>query len=82
MSCRVFSRSLEECIMTWLITYARQHGFKSIIGKFTKTPKNSYVKDLYKKLNFKKVHSDNNEKWCFDLNGTENLKHFIRIQTS
>jgi FkbH-like protein len=52
MSCRVFSRTLEQGIMRELITYSKKRGIEKIVGSYRQTAKNGVVADLYPRLGF------------------------------
>lgn len=60
MSCRVFNRTLENQIFTYLINYLDKKGIKKIKIKFNKTEKNDYC-DKFMKLLFGKSLNKNNE---------------------
>jgi FkbH-like protein len=52
MSCRVFSRTVEQYMLRGLIEQARELGAVRLIGEYQPTPKNDVVADLYPKLGF------------------------------
>jgi FkbH-like protein len=52
MSCRVFSRSVEEFIMRRLVEAARSEGAQSIVGEFVPTEKNGLAAEVYAKFGF------------------------------
>ena len=77
MSCRVFSRTLEECIMRELVTYSRQRGYKRILGSYLLTEKNGIVADLYPRLGFRAL-SEN--VWERDTSSTpDDLVTYISV---
>lgn len=55
MSCRVFTRTLEQCVFARLVNLARLRGCRVILGEFIPTPKNGYAQPLYEKLGFHRV---------------------------
>ncbi len=55
MSCRVFSRSVEQFILRGLIDLARQRGTTYLVGEYLPTPKNDVVADLYDRMGFDRV---------------------------
>ena len=65
MSCRVLKRGMEEFIINKIIEVARANGYKSVIGEYIKTPKNSMVEHIYEKMNFDFI-GDN--KYIVDVN--------------
>ncbi|MFH2058472.1 MAG: HAD-IIIC family phosphatase [Pseudomonadota bacterium] len=56
MSCRVFSRTLEEFIANEIIKVGQKIGAKSLIGKYAPTKKNKIVSQLYEKLKFNMIN--------------------------
>lgn len=55
MSCRVLKRGMEHFTLNTLVAYARQYGFRNIVGEYIPTAKNSMVKDHYPGLGFVRV---------------------------
>lgn len=52
MSCRVLKRGMEHFTINSLVAYAKQNGFKNIVGEYIPTAKNSMVKEHYINLGF------------------------------
>jgi FkbH-like protein len=52
MSCRVFSRTVEQYMLRGLIEQARELGAVRLIGEYQPTQKNDVVADLYPRLGF------------------------------
>ena len=52
MSCRVLKRGMEEYIVNCLIRTAKKNGFKTVVGEYIPTAKNSMVKDIYQTMGF------------------------------
>jgi FkbH-like protein len=52
MSCRVLKRGIENFSLNTIIAYARENGFKRVIGEYIATPKNKMVEDHYLNLGF------------------------------
>ncbi len=55
MSCRVLKRGMEHFTLNTLVDYARQNGFKHIVGEYVPTAKNSMVKDHFIQLGFNQI---------------------------
>ena len=55
MSCRVLKRGMERFTLNVLVRYARDNGFKKIIGEYIPTAKNKMVEDHYAQLGFVKL---------------------------
>ncbi|WP_308377693.1 HAD-IIIC family phosphatase [Streptomyces sp. ISL-98] len=47
LSCRVFSRSIEEACLSWVLRHARDTGATSVVARYRQTPKNRRVADFY-----------------------------------
>lgn len=52
MSCRVLKRGMEHFTLNTIADYAKQNGFKRIVGEYIPTAKNSMVKDHFTQLGF------------------------------
>ncbi|HLJ05062.1 MAG TPA: HAD-IIIC family phosphatase [Acetobacteraceae bacterium] len=52
MSCRVFSRTVEQYMLRGLIDQVRELGAVRLIGEYQPTPRNDVVADLYPRLGF------------------------------
>ena len=52
MSCRVLGRQVEHAVLNVLADGAIKSGYKTLIGEFCPTQRNSMVKDHYEKLGF------------------------------
>ncbi len=52
MSCRVLKRGMENFTLNTIADYAREHGFKRIIGEYIPTLKNGMVREHYPNLGF------------------------------
>jgi FkbH-like protein len=68
MSCRVFSRSMEEFTFNEIVRIALKCRCSRIWGKYLPTPKNSVVSNLYEKLGFEKISEfDGATLWKLEL---------------
>ncbi|MEO3808649.1 HAD-IIIC family phosphatase [Sphaerisporangium sp. B11E5] len=52
LSCRVFSRSIEESCLNWLLRHARDTGAAAVLGTYRATAKNKRVADFYPRNGF------------------------------
>jgi FkbH-like protein len=52
MSCRVLKRGMEDFTLNTIVNYAKENGFKKIIGEYIPTPKNKMVEHHYQRLGF------------------------------
>ena len=58
MSCRVLKRGMENFTLNTIVEYAKDNGFKKIIGEYIETPKNGMVRTHYQELGFSSIQSD------------------------
>lgn len=79
MSCRVFSRTLEQFIMNTLCGFARANGLRRVVGEYLPTAKNSVVKELFATLGFQALELAGRPHWALDLAAdTPPLQSFVR----
>lgn len=52
MSCRVLKRGMEVFTLNTLVSYARENGFKRLVGEYLPTAKNGMVAEHYPRLGF------------------------------
>ncbi|MEV0411113.1 HAD-IIIC family phosphatase [Streptomyces sp. NPDC050448] len=52
LSCRVFSRSIEEACLSWVLRHARATGATSVVAAYRETAKNRRVRDFYPRHGF------------------------------
>lgn len=55
MSCRVLKRGMEDFTLNTIVDWARQNGFKRLVGEYIPTRKNGMVKEHYLSLGFQKT---------------------------
>lgn len=60
MSCRVLGRGVEQAMLNCLVDRAAARGIQEIIGEYVPTAKNAMVSDLFARLGFEAVHTDDN----------------------
>ncbi len=77
MSCRVFSRTLEQFIINELAGWAAEQGASILRGEYLPSPANQRFSDLYSELGFKQDVQDENRYWARPLKNFERLKSFI-----
>lgn len=54
MSCRVLNRTMENFTLNQIVDWAKEMGFKRLVGEYIPTAKNQLVKKHYLNLGFKK----------------------------
>jgi len=85
MSCRVFSRNLEQAIINSIINIIKKWGCDEILGEYLPTKKNRVVQNLYSDLGFNKLkENDENllkgtEKYYLIIDDAKKLDHYITI---
>ena len=52
ISCRVLKRGVENFVLNKIVEFAKEKGFKKIIGEYISTSKNEIVKDLFNNFGF------------------------------
>jgi FkbH-like protein len=58
LSCRVFSRGIEQACLASVLREARDRGYRAVYGAYRPTPKNAKVKDLYPHYGFAAAAND------------------------
>ena len=61
MSCRVLKRGMENFTLNTIVEWARQNGFKRLVGEYIPTQKNGMVKEHYPGLGFQKISENTYE---------------------
>lgn len=64
MSCRVIGREIENAILFFIISKAKELGLEKISGEVIPTPKNEPCRDVYKKYGFAEVKENS---WLLDI---------------
>ena len=68
MSCRVFSRGVEERILGWLMSFAQKNGLSLLQGQMIKSERNLIAQRFYPEHGFKLTSTDKNvEIWSSDI---------------
>lgn len=55
MSCRVLKRGMEEFIVDNIMRTAGEQGYETVRSEYIRTPKNSMVSDIYKRMGFAEI---------------------------
>ena len=74
MSCRVLKRGMENFTLNTIVAYAKEHGFKRIIGEYIPTLKNGMVKEHYPNLGFVPIAEN---QWALDVDSYEPRECYI-----
>jgi FkbH-like protein len=75
LSCRVFSRNVEDALVTLVLHAARDRGARTVVGRFVPTAKNQKFADFYRNLGFRA------DAGCFrhELSKLPELPRWIRV---
>lgn len=78
MSCRVLKRSMENFTLNTIVEFARQKGFKRIIGEYLPTPKNKMVEQHYPCLGFQKIESSSTAQYILNIEQYQPRENYIK----
>ncbi len=81
MSCRVLGRQVEEEVINQLCQVARERGFRRLIGEYIPTAKNGLVRDLYRRVGFDPISTDDatTTLWCMAVPSEPPYRTFIEV---
>lgn len=77
MSCRVLKRGMENFTLNTIVEYAKNNGFKYIIGEYLPTLKNKMVEEHYPRLGFTKVEGGETAQYILNVEEYENRECYI-----
>lgn len=77
MSCRVLKRGMENFTLNTMVKYARENGFKKIIGEYIPTQKNKMVEDHYQRLGFLPLNTQDRNLYILDVLNYEERECYI-----
>lgn len=77
MSCRVLKRGMEDFTLNMLVAYARQHGFRRIVGEYLPTAKNKMVEEHYPRLGFKPLEGAKTARYVLDVDSYKMRECYI-----
>lgn len=73
MSCRVLKRNVEQLVLNEIVTLAKKHNSRRIIGEYIPTQKNGLVKDHFENMGF----INENDQWVLAVEEYTNRNTFI-----
>lgn len=82
MSCRVLKRGMENFTLNTLVNYAKENGFRHIIGEYIPTIKNGMVADHYFKLGFSPIENKEKHLFTLDIAPYTEKECYIHIKNS
>lgn len=77
MSCRVLKRGMENFTLNTIVEWAREHGFKRIIGEYLPTVKNGMVVEHYPNLGFSPIKCAETSQWELNVENYQNRECYI-----
>lgn len=77
MSCRVLKRGMEHFTLNTIVEYAKQHGFKRIVGEYIPTPKNGMVAEHYDRLGFTPMVTSDRKRYELHVDSYEPKECYI-----
>ena len=83
MSCRVLGRGVEQCLMNYVVTKARELQLTTVRASYVPTPKNNIVRDFYGRFGFAKTHesADGAAEWALETSSYAERPALIRYIT-
>lgn len=68
MSCRVLGRTVEQCFLKWIASFARQAGATRLVGLFKPSVKNQPFAGFYQDIGMRSADNDKDvQHWVWDL---------------
>lgn len=80
MSCRVLKRGMENFTLNTIVSWAKENGYKKIIGEYLPTQKNGMVAEHYTSLGFIKLDGTGTALWELDVNTYQNRECYIKTK--
>lgn len=80
MSCRVLKRGMENFTLNTIVKWAKENGFKKIIGEYLPTQKNGMVAEHYTGLGFTKLAGTETDLWELDVETYQNRVSYINLK--
>ena len=77
MSCRVLKRGMENFTLNTIVAWAKENGYKKIIGEYLPTPKNGMVAEHFPNLGFSKIEDTDTAQWELDVETYQNRECYI-----
>ena len=82
MSCRVLKRGLENAMLDSIVSEAKAHGVRELIGLYIPTAKNAMVENMYKDMGFSHWKREDEETyWRLRLSDYIPKERFIELAT-
>lgn len=78
MSCRVLKRGMENFTLNTIVDYAREQGFKRLVGEYLPTLKNQMVEQHFPNLGFNKIEGSETAQYELMVNDYEPRECYIK----
>ena len=78
MSCRVLKRGMENFTLNTIVDYAKEQGFKRLVGEYLPTLKNQMVEQHFPNLGFKKIEGSETAQYELMVNDYEPRECYIK----
>ncbi len=80
MSCRVLKRGMENFTLNTIVAWAKEHGYKKVIGEYLPTPKNGMVAEHYPRLGFQPLEAETAQ-WQLAVADYEPRECYIEMES-
>ena len=80
MSCRVLKRGMENFTLNTIVAWAKENGYKKIIGEYLPTLKNGMVKEHYTGLGFTKLEGTPTDQFELDVTTYQSRECYIKTK--
>lgn len=80
MSCRVLKRGMENFTLNTLVEYAKNNGFKQLVGEYIPTAKNGMVAEHYPSLGFTPVDGAKEGFYELDIDSYKPRECYIELK--
>ncbi len=81
MSCRVLKRGMENFTLNTIVAWAKEHGYKKIIGEYLPTPKNGMVEGHYPGLGFVRIEDSCTAQYELDAENYQPRECYIETES-
>lgn len=80
MSCRVLKRGMENFTLNTIVAWAKENGYKKIIGEYLPTQKNGMVAEHYTCLGFTKLEGTETAQWELNVEAYQDRECYIKLK--
>ena len=71
---------MENFTLNTIVSWAKENGYKKIIGEYLPTQKNGMVAEHYTSLGFHKLEGTETAQWVLDVDAYQNRECYINEQ--